>query len=496
MMPTYYETCYEENMSKERAYDAIVVGSGPNGLAAAITLAQAGLSVIVFEAKNTIGGGLRSAELTLPGFIHDICSAIHPLGIASPFFRQLTLEQHGVEWIHPLVPLAHPFDDGKPAILDRSINLTGQTLGIDHLAYQKLMGPLAANWNQLASDILAPLRLPRHPWISGQFALLGLRSAQSLANHRFEGQRARALFAGLAAHSFLPLDGLLTAAFGLVLGTLGHVAGWPMVRGGSQQMAQALASILRMLGGEIVTNHEVENLESLPPAQAVLLDVTPRQLMKIAKNHLPSDYLRKLGKYRYGPGVFKMDWALHHSIPWKAKECAFAGTVHVGGTWQEIAQSEREIWQGKYSEKPFLLVAQPSLFDRTRAPEGKHTAWAYCHVPNGSAVDMTTKIESQIERFAPGFKDCILSRSTRSSKEMEQHNPNYVGGDINGGVQDIYQFLRRPVSWFHPYSTPTKGIYLCSSSTPPGGGVHGMCGYHAACVALKECFHIQPQVIL
>jgi phytoene dehydrogenase-like protein len=483
-------------MFKEHTYDAIVVGSGPNGFAAAITLAQAGLAVAIFEAKSTIGGGARSAEITLPGFVHDLCSAIHPLGIASPFFRQLHLEQHGLEWIHPLVPLAHPLDDGTTPLLEGSIDMTGQTLDVDHFAYQELIGPLVANWNQLVPDILAPLRVPRHPLIVSQFALLGLRSAQSLVSHRFKGERARALFAGLSAHSFLPLDWSLTAAFGLILGTLGHVAGWPVARGGSQKIAQALASIFRMYGGEIITDHEVKNLDHLPPARAILLDLTPRQLLKMANNHLPAHYLRQLEKYRYGPGVFKMDWALNHPIPWKAKECALAGTVHVGGTWQEIAQSEKGAWEGNHSERPFVLVAQPSLFDRSRAPEGKHTAWAYCHVPNGSTVDMTSQIEAQIERFAPRFKDCILSRSTRSTKEIEQHNPNCIGGDINGGVQDIYQFLRRPVTWFHPYSTPRKGLYLCSSSTPPGGGVHGMCGYHAASLALKECFQLQPKIML
>jgi phytoene dehydrogenase-like protein len=469
-------------------YDAIVVGSGPNGLAAAITFAQAGLSVALFEAKETIGGGLRSAALTLPGFIHDVCSAVHPLGIASPFFRQLPLEQHGLEWIHPLAPLAHPLDDGTAILLERSIDLTSQQLGTDQLAYQRLMDPFVANWDKLAEDILAPLHFPRHPILLGRFGLLGVRSAQHLAMHVFESQRARALFTGLAAHSIMPLDWPLTAAFGLTLGSLGHVVGWPIPRGGSQSIANALVSIFRLLGGEIFTHHNVEDLTDLPSARVILLDVTPRQLLKIVKNRFPARYRQKLEKYRYGPGIFKVDWALHQPIPWKAKECSLAGTIHLGGTLQEIAQSEREVWEGKHSERPFILMAQQSLFDESRAPETKHTAWGYCHVPNGSSVDMTKQIEDQIERFAPGFKDCILERSTRSAIQLERYNPNCVGGDINGGVQDLYQFLRRPVSWFHPYSTPIQGLYLCSSSTPPGGGVHGMCGYHAARIALKDCF--------
>lgn len=475
-------------MSDKRSYDAVIVGSGPNGLAAAITLAQAGLSVILFEAKSTIGGGMRSAELTLPGFIHDICSAIHPLGIASPFFRKLPLEQHGLKWIQPEIPLAHPLDDGTSVFLDRSIDATCQHLGDDGLAYKQLMDPFVTHWNDLATDILAPLHFPRHPLLLGRFGFFGMRSANNLAMHIFKQQPARALFAGLAAHAILPLDRLLTGAFGLVLGSLGHFAGWPIPRGGSQTIANALASIFRSLGGEIVTDQYVENLNFLPPSHVKLLDVTPKQLLKIVKNGFSFKYRQKLDNYRYGPGVFKVDWALNQPIPWKAKECLKAGTVHIGGSFQEIAHSEKEVWQGKHPEKPFLLVAQQSLFDPTRAPEKKHTAWAYCHVPNGSTYDMTQRIEFQIERFAPGFMDCILAKSTRNPLQVEDHNPNCIGGDINGGVQDLYQFLRRPVSWFHPYSTPIPGVYLCSASTPPGGGVHGMCGYHAACTALRDYF--------
>jgi len=477
------------DMTEYRTYDAIVVGSGPNGLAAAITLAQAGLSVVVFEAKSTIGGGTRSAELTLPGFVHDICSAIHPLSIGSPFFCMLPLAKYGLEWIHPLAPLAHPFDDGTAAMLERSIDTTSETLGgQDAAAYRKLMGSLVPDWNNLAADLLSPLHLPKHPIGLARFGLIAIRSAISLAKGLFNGERARGFFAGLAAHSIMPLNKPLTAAFGLILGILGHAVGWPIPRGGSQKIADALGLYLRSLGGEIITSAPVDSIDNLPSARAILFDVTPRQLIQIAGNRLPPGYRRRLEGYRYGPGVFKIDWALSNPIPWKARECTRAGTVHIGGTLEEIAGSEHEVWEGRHCEKPYVLVAQQSLFDPTRAPEGKHTAWAYCHVPNGSRLDMTERIESQIERFAPGFRDCIIARSTRSAFEFEQYNPNYIGGDINGGVQDIGQLFTRPVARLVPYSTPVKGLYICSSSTPPGGGVHGMCGHHAAKAALRECF--------
>lgn len=427
---------------------------------------------------------MRSAELTLPGFIHDICSAIHPLGVGSPFFQSLPLEKHGLEWIYPSAPLAHPFDSGSAAILERSIDATSKTLDVDEEAYKKLMEPIAANWNDLAPDILSPLHFPEHPLILANFGRLGILSANGLLKSKFKGEHARGLFAGLAAHSIMPLDKCLTAAFGLILGCLGHVIGWPMAKGGSQKIADALASYFTSLGGQIVTGMNIENIDELPSSRITLCDITPRQLLKIAGQHFPNGYRHQLEKYRYGPGIFKLDWALSSPIPWKSKECLRAGTVHIGGTAQEIVESEKEVWENKHPKKPYIILAQQSLFDQTRAPQGKHTAWAYCHVPNGSTVDMADQMEAQIERFAPGFRDCILARSKRTAMELQQYNPNNIGGDINGGVQDIFQLFTRPTARIVPYSTPVNGLYICSSSTPPGGGVHGMCGYHAARAAI------------
>ena len=475
-------------MFKKQSYDAIVVGSGPNGLSAAITLAREGLSVVIVEAKETIGGGARSAELTLPGFLHDVCSAIHPLGIGSPFFRSLPLNEHGLEWIHPAAPLAHPFDDGEAAVLERSVDDTAETLGQDADAYRNLMRLLVSDWSKIERDILGPPGFPHHPIATGRFGLHAIRPASRLAKALFKEERARGLFAGLAAHSVMPLEKLLTSAFGLVLGVLGHTVGWPMPRGGSQTISDALASLFSLLGGEIITCMKVDSIDELPPASAILFDVTPRQLLGISGIRLPKEYRMKLGNYRYGPGVFKVDWALDAPVPWTAKDCARAGTVHLGGTLEEIAVSESAVWEGKHPEKPYVLVAQHSLFDSTRAPQGKHTLWAYCHVPNGSTIDMTQRIEAQIERYAPGFRDVILARNTISTEQLEKYNPNYVGGDINGGVQDLGQLLTRPTARLVPYSTPVDRIYICSSSTPPGGGVHGMCGFHAARAALRKVF--------
>ncbi len=469
-----------------QAYDAIVVGSGPNGLAAAITLARAGRAVLVREAAATIGGGMQTAEVTLPGFQHDICSAVLPLGVASPFFRTLPLEAYGLRWIYPPLALAHPFDDGTVATLERSVTATAATLGDDAGAYRSLMVPFVANWGALEGSLLGPLAVPRHPFALARFGLRAIRSAAGLAQGVFKDERARGLFAGLAAHSIQALDQPATAAFGLVLGILGHTVGWPMPEGGSSQLANALAAHLRALGGVIETGAPVTTMAELPAARAVLFDVTPRQLLGIAGDRLPAGYRRKLECYRYGPGVFKVDYALDGPVPWRAAEALRAGTVHLGGTLAEIARSEGEVAQGRHPERPFVLLAQQSLFDPSRTPAGKQTLWAYCHVPNGSTVDMTQAIEQQIERFAPGFGERILARSVMNTRAMEQHNANYVGGDINGGIQDLRQLWTRPTARLVPYSTPAPGIYLCSSSTPPGGGVHGMCGYYAARAVLKD----------
>jgi phytoene dehydrogenase-like protein len=465
-------------------YDAVVVGSGPNGLAAAVELARNGRSIAVLEAEDTIGGGTRSAELTLPGYVHDIGSAIHPLGYGSPFFGSLPLEEYGLEWVHPLAPLAHPFDDGTATVLERSVEETSAMLGPDAAAYRKLMGPITRDWDRLVGSLLGPPRLPRHPIALARFGLRALRSARGLAEGLFEGEKARGLFAGNAAHSFLPMEQVPSAAFGLVLGAVGHAVGWPFPKGGSQKIAEALASYLRSLGGEVYTGVRVGSIEEVPRSRTVLFDVTPRQLLEIAGKRFTKRYRRALERYRYGPGVFKVDFALEGPVPWKADECLRAGTVHVGGTLDEISLGEAAVSRGERPERPFVLLAQQSLFDETRAPEGKHTVWAYCHVPNGSTFDMTERIEAQIERFAPGFKERILAKSTMGPADLERINANLVGGDINGGLQDFHQLFTRPVARLTPYSTPAKGLYICSSSTPPGGGVHGMCGYFAARAAL------------
>jgi phytoene dehydrogenase-like protein len=469
----------------ERQLDAIVVGSGPNGLAAAIAIAQAGRSVLVLEAASTIGGGARTEELTLPGFRHDVCSAIQPLALGSPFLRQLPLQEHGLEFVHPEIPLAHPLDDGSAVALHRSVAETAAGLGGDDAAYRRLMEPLAQAWEGLVDDLLGPpLRPPHHPLPAARFGLSGLRSATGLAGSRFAGARARALFAGNAAHSMRPLEGRATAAFGLVLLLLGHGVGWPAAVGGSQAIADAMASLLRSLGGEIETGSEVTSLDELRGARTVLFDLTPRQILAIAGDALPVRYRRALARYRYGPGVFKLDYALDGPVPWTAADCRRAGTVHVGGSLEEIASAEEEVAGGRHPERPYVLVAQQSLFDPTRAPAGTHTLWAYCHVPNGSSADMTGPIEQQIERFAPGFRDLVRARSAMGPTEVQARNANYIGGDINGGLADLRQIVARPSLRPNPYTTPNPRLFICSSSTPPGGGVHGMCGWHAARAAL------------
>jgi phytoene dehydrogenase-like protein len=468
-----------------KAYDAIIVGAGPNGLAAATHLAQMGESVLVVEGADTIGGGTRTAERTLPGFQHDVCSTVHPLALASPFFRRLDLAQEGLRWVHPPIPLAHPLDDGTAVLLNRSMERTVQLFGVDGRAYQRLMDPFVDVGVDLLDDLLAPLHWPSGFATYARFGWLGLASARHLVG-RFQREPARALFGGLAAHSMLPLEAPLTGAIALILGILAHQVGWPFAAGGSQQIADALACRLKVLGGRVETGLCVTDLHDLPPARHLLLNLTPRQILGMAGEHFTVRYRRQLARYRYGPGVFKMDYALNGPIPWRAKSCHQAGTLHLGGTFEEIAESEQAVWQGEHPEQPFVLLTQPTLFDPSRAPAGKHIAWAYCHVPHGSTHDMSRALEAQIERFAPGFQDTILARQSMTAVEMESYNPNYIGGDINSGVQDWRQLFTRPVPRCLPYTTPDPGVFLCSSATPPGGGVHGMGGYYAAEVAMKR----------
>lgn len=469
-----------------------MIGGGANGLAAAIALARAGRSVVVHEAQETLGGGARTAELTLPGFHHDVCSAIHPLGTASPAWADLPLAAHGLEWIHPEVPLAHPLDDGTAVLLHRSIDEAANEVDpADRPSYRGLMQPFVERWADLADGVLRPLiRIPRHPLLMARFGVLGVQPARFLARRTFERRRARALFAGLAAHSLLSLDAPLSASFGLVLGVAAHAVGWPMPRGGSQSITDALAAHLRSLGGTIVPGHPVRTLADAGEARAFLFDTSPRALARIAGTRLPDPFRRSLESYPAGPGVFKIDYALAGPMPWRARECLRAGTVHVGGTLDDIARSEAAVAAGRHPERPFVLVTQQSLFDPTRAPAGKHTLWAYCHVPTGSAADMTGAIEAQLERFAPGFRDLVLARATRGPAAIEAHNENFVGGDISGGPNGLPWLFTRPSvrSLRDPYATPDPALTLCSAATPPGGGIHGMCGLHAARSALRRSF--------
>ncbi|MFY9615073.1 MAG: NAD(P)/FAD-dependent oxidoreductase [Candidatus Dormiibacterota bacterium] len=466
--------------------DAIVVGAGPNGLAAAITLARAGRSVVVYEAEAAPGGGCRSQPLTLPGFVHDVCSAVHPLAAGSLFFRTLPLQDFGVELVQPGAPLAHPLDGEEPAVLCQDLDETAAGLGRDSAAYRRLFHPLVSHIDELLGEIHGPLRPPRHPFVLARFGLRAMMPAVALSRAYFREPRARAMFTGMAGHSILPLTTPFTAAAALLLGTVGHAYGWPFVKGGSQALADALAAYLESLGGEVITDHRVTSLDELPESRAVLFDLTPKQIVAIAGDQLSSGYRRSLEHYRYGPGVFKLDWALKEPIPWKADACRQAGTVHLGGTMEEVAAGEAAVWRGEHPERPYTLVAQPSLFDPTRAPAGRHTGWAYCHVPNGSTFDMTERIEAQVERFAPGFRDVIEARSVLTPADMERHDANFIGGDINAGVQDWRQLFTRPAVRPNPYTTSNPRLYICSSSTPPGGGVHGMCGYFGAQAALKR----------
>ncbi|MDQ1239200.1 MAG: hypothetical protein QG577_1385 [Thermodesulfobacteriota bacterium] len=473
-------------MVRHPRYDAVVVGAGPNGLAAAITMAQAGRSVLLVEARDSIGGGTRTAELTLPGFRHDVCSAVHPLAVASPFFGSLDLKANGVEWIYPSVPLAHPLDDEPAVLLTRSMDETAHGLGVDAAAYVKLIECLLRKWNVLLPELLRPLGFSRSPFLLLRFARLALRPGRTVADSWFQGLRAKALFAGTSAHAIFPLDLWSSAGFGLMLCLAAHAVGWPIAKGGSQAVADALGRYLIGLGGTMESGHPVTSLDELRPARVYLLDVTPRQLASIAGSVLPETYLSRLRQHKHGPGVFKIDWALKRPIPWRDANCLKAGTLHLGGTLEEICDAEREVWEGIHPKKPFVLLSQPSLFDPTRAPAGMHTAWGYCHVPNGSTVDMTAPIEQQVERFAPGFQSTILARHVMSPADMETYNANYIGGDIAGGLQTFRQLFVRPLGRWSAYATPMRGIYLCSSSMPPGGGVHGMCGHLAALRALKE----------
>ena len=478
------------NVAKTRGpavYDAVVVGSGPNGLAAAATIAAEGYSVVVLESADRPGGGMRSEELTLPGFVHDVCAAIHPLGIASPFLSRLPLADHGLEWIQPDAPAAHPLPHGSAAVLERSLDAMVASLGADGPAWRRLAAPLVAHWDELARAILGPLRPFNHPVLMGRFGIEAVWPATTLARRVFRTEPARAVFAGLAGHSILDLRKPLTASFGLTFMATAHTRGWPLAAGGSQRIADALVSYLASLGSEVVTGQRVVSLADLPPARAVLFDVTPRQLIAIAGDRLDAGYRSKLQRFRYGPGAFKIDYALDAPVPWKAAECARAASVHVGGTLEEIASAEAQVARGEHPERPFVLCTQPSLFDPTRAPAGKHTFWVYCHVPNGSTVDMTGAIEDQIERFAPGFREQVLARHVMPPAAIEAHNANYLGGDITGGAHDGLQLLARPFLTTHPYTVALDGMaaYLCSSSTPPGAGVHGMCGWWAARAALS-----------
>jgi len=469
--------------------DAVIVGAGPNGLAAAIELARAGRSVHVIERRDRVGGGAHTAELTLPGFRHDLCSAVHSLAVGSPMLSSLGLGRHGFEPVFPEVQAAHPLDGGEAVIVRRSVDETAAGLGEDARAYRSLIGPFADGWERLRDSLLGPLpRWPRAPLLAARFAVAGVLSARALARIAFDGAPARALFAGMSAHSMQPLSGAGTGAFGLALLTLAHACGWPVARGGSEAIALALRAELESLGGSVQTGFEVRSLHDLPElrdARAIVFDLTPRQVLAICgPDDLPDGYRRELERFRYGPGAFKVDYALSGPVPWAASGCNLAGTVHLGGTLAEIAASEADVGRGRPPARPYVLVSQPTVIDRSRAPEGKHTLWAYCHVPNGSTVDMTAAIEAQIERFAPGFSELVLARATHGPAALEELNPNFIGGDINGGAATLWQTLARPVARLSPYTTPNPRLFLCSASTPPGGGVHGMCGYHAARAAL------------
>jgi phytoene dehydrogenase-like protein len=472
-------------LGRDRARtDAVIVGAGPNGLAAAIAIAQTGRRVVVFEAASAVGGGCRSEELTLPGVVHDVCSAVHPFAVGSPFFRTLPLAGHGLSWITPPVMAAHPLEDGAAACVYGPVDETASRLGVDEAAYRRLVGGLTDRWPLIEHDVLGPFGWPRHPIAMARFGIHAMRGATAIARSVFRGEAAQALFAGMAAHSMLPLEQPPTAGVALALTVLAHRDGWSFPQGGAQRLADALASYLRSLGGDIVTGTPIGSIDDLPPARAVLFDLSPKPLLRVAGHRFPPGFRRALERYRYGLGVYKVDWVLDGPVPWRNAECARAGTVHVGGTLDEIAAGEREAWQGRHPARPFVLVAQPSAFDPTRAPHGRHVVWTYCHTPAGSTLEMLPRIEQQIERFAPGFRERVVARNVMRPLDFEQRNPNFVGGDIGAGAVTLRQLFTRP-TW-RTYSTPTRGLYICSASTPPGVGVHGMCGYHAARLALSQ----------
>ncbi|HET9236525.1 MAG TPA: NAD(P)/FAD-dependent oxidoreductase [Oligoflexus sp.] len=464
--------------------DAVVVGAGPNGLTAAIILAKSGLRVQVYEAASTPGGGTRTAELTVPGVLHDVCSAVHPLGVASPVFQSFRLQDFGLEWIHPRYPLVHPLDGGKAAVLERSLRATAERLGADAAAYHRLFENFTENADALLRDFLGPVQFPVHPFLYARFGLKALRSAETLARSYFKGESARALFAGMAAHSFLALDETASAAVGLMLGLAGHAYGWPIARGGSQSITSSLVACLKHAAGEIMLNHRITSWDQLPAHCPVLFDVTPQQLLKICGDRFPLSYQKRLQAFEYGPGIFKLDWTLSARVPWLAAAAHETATLHLGGNLEEIAASESAMRQGKVHPRPFVLIAQPSVVDASRTRDGRSALWGYCHVPPYSSEDMTDRIEAQIERFAPGFQKLIIARHRMFPADFEAYNGNYIGGSISGGLMNLRQTLQRPRLFSNPYATPDPRIFLCSSSTPPGPGVHGMCGWHAALAVL------------
>lgn len=473
-------------------FDAIIIGSGPNGLSAGIELAKNNLKVLILEASETVGGGMRTGSITLPGFLHDHCSAVHPSGVLSPYFKKLPLKDFGLEWIYPEASVAHPLDDQPSVMLYKSVEKTIESLGNDAENWKKLFSNFSENGEDLLKDAMGPLTIPSKPLLMGKFGLNALRSAESFVKNHFSETQAKALFAGCAGHSILPFNKSLSAAVGMIFAVQAHMVDWPIVKGGSQNLGNALAAFFKTLGGEIRTSTKVKNLNQLPDAKVFLFDTDPLQLATIASEYLPASYRKKLENFRYGPGIFKVDWALSESIPWKDSNTLKASTVHVGGKFEEIAKSEADMWNGNHNEKPYLILCQQSEFDRTRAPESRQTGYAYCHVPQDSTQDMTDIIEKQIERFAPGFRDTILAKNTMNTKSLQEYNSNYYGGAITGGVADLNQFFFRPTARLDPYSTPNNKIFICSASTPPGGGVHGMCGYHAASSVLRKVFDLKP----